>query len=230
MSHGPRAAVQLRRPRAPLARAAVSLARRTSRLPDEAGLPHRRDAPRPLPGGLPPPDGRARPAPQGQPRPLLRRLRLQRPGPSPRRAHASCPCAAPGSFLPHGTRAVRPRQPRRPIPWAELLKRTFQTDVSPALAAKARGASWPSSFAPSASASAPARPRPRNQRAGFGATVCKSDRTPRADAPPLSPRRGACARSCARRRGSGRGCASVRRQATSQRGQDRSSQGAERFG
>src|SRR6266446_9285477 len=78
--HRPRAAVQLRRPRAPLARAAVGLARRTARLPDEAGLPHRRDAPRPLPGGLPPPDGRARPAPQGQPRPLLRRLRLQRPG------------------------------------------------------------------------------------------------------------------------------------------------------
>jgi hypothetical protein len=24
---------------------------------------------------------------------------------------------------------VGPRQPRRPIPWAELLRRTFQTDV-----------------------------------------------------------------------------------------------------
>ena len=32
-------------------------------------------------------------------------------------------------LCPVAPEPIRPRQPRRPIPWAELLRRTFQTDV-----------------------------------------------------------------------------------------------------
>ncbi|HVP62344.1 MAG TPA: hypothetical protein VMT11_17430, partial [Myxococcaceae bacterium] len=32
-------------------------------------------------------------------------------------------------LCPLAPEPVRPRHPRRPIPWAELLKRTFQTDA-----------------------------------------------------------------------------------------------------
>ena len=40
------------------------------------------------------------------------------------------PPALPGAAsCPLAPEPVRKRRPRRPIPWAELLKRTFQTDV-----------------------------------------------------------------------------------------------------
>jgi len=50
------------------------------------------------------------------------------------RTHEMRPLAArhpeePACFSRLAPEPVRPRQPRRPIPWAELLKRTFQTDA-----------------------------------------------------------------------------------------------------
>jgi AcrR family transcriptional regulator len=56
---------------------------------DEAALSHRGNTPRPSSGGLPPSPRGARPASQGPPRPLLRRLRPQRSGASPRRPRLS---------------------------------------------------------------------------------------------------------------------------------------------
>jgi len=57
-------------------------------------------------------------------------LRPKRPGASPRRPHPAAP--APPAQAPScrvAPEPVGPHQPRRPIPWAELLRRTFQTDV-----------------------------------------------------------------------------------------------------
>jgi len=49
----------------------------------------------------------------------------------PRVVPAPPPPAAPteAASCPVAPEPVRPRRPRHPIPWAELLKRTFQTDV-----------------------------------------------------------------------------------------------------
>ena len=66
------------------------------------------------------------PPPRANPRPLLRGLRLQRPGASPRRARASSPRGAHrGSFLPPGAGACPVPSPSPPHP----LGRAPQADL-----------------------------------------------------------------------------------------------------